>query len=53
MKWYVDIIVVCYYGGFEKDLESGMLIEVLMGENEGYVMLEVFFKEIDIFIIGY
>lgn len=53
MKRHADIIVVCYHGGFEKDLESGTPTEVLTGENEGYAMLEAFSKEIDIFITGH
>ncbi|MBH4806571.1 bifunctional metallophosphatase/5'-nucleotidase [Staphylococcus aureus] len=53
MKRHADIIVVCYHGGFEKDLESGMPTEVLTGENEGYAMLEAFSKDIDIFITGH
>ncbi len=39
MKRHADIIVVCYHGGFEKDLESGTPTQVLTGENEGYAML--------------
>ncbi|WP_241373665.1 bifunctional metallophosphatase/5'-nucleotidase [Staphylococcus aureus] len=53
MKRHADIIVVCYHGGFEKDLESGTPTEVLTGENEGYAMLEAFSKDIDIFITGH
>ncbi len=45
MKRYADIIVVCYHGGFEKDIESGTPTEVLTGENEGYGMLEAFSKD--------
>jgi 2',3'-cyclic-nucleotide 2'-phosphodiesterase/3'-nucleotidase len=32
----VDVVVVSYHGGFERDLESGIPSEVLTGENQGY-----------------
>lgn len=35
----VDLIVVAYHGGFEKDLTSGQPTEKLTGENEGYELL--------------
>lgn len=34
----VDIIVVSYHGGFEKDLQTGEATEVLTGENQGYAL---------------
>lgn len=32
----VDIIVVAYHGGIERDLETGKPTETLSGENQGY-----------------
>jgi 2',3'-cyclic-nucleotide 2'-phosphodiesterase/3'-nucleotidase len=32
----VDLVVVSYHGGFERDIETGLPIEALTGENEGY-----------------
>lgn len=48
----VDLVVVVYYGGFEKDLEIGEFMELLIGENEGYDLLEKVFG-IDVLVIGY
>lgn len=39
----VDVLVVSYHGGFERDLTSGSATEALTGENQGYRIL----KEID------
>lgn len=36
----VDILVVAYHGGFERDLETGEATEELTGENEGYELLQ-------------
>lgn len=35
----VDLVVVAYHGGFERDLETGKQTERLTGENEGYRLL--------------
>ncbi|MBS7530453.1 bifunctional metallophosphatase/5'-nucleotidase [Hazenella sp. IB182353] len=32
----VDVVVVAYHGGFERDLQTGEPIEPLTGENQGY-----------------
>src|SRR5699024_7747961 len=32
----VDVVVVAYHGGFERDLDTGEPSEVLTGENQGY-----------------
>lgn len=32
----VDVLIVSYHGGFERDLETGELTEKLTGENQGY-----------------
>ncbi len=34
----VDVIIVGYHGGFEKDPDSGEVISELTGENQGYEM---------------
>ncbi|WP_460324199.1 bifunctional metallophosphatase/5'-nucleotidase [Paenibacillus sp. YSY-4.3] len=38
-----DLLVVCYHGGFERDLASGEASEKLTGENQGYA----FCREVD------
>ncbi len=35
----VDIVIVAYHGGFERDLSTGEPLEALTGENQGYQML--------------
>jgi len=35
-KEQVDLVVVSYHGGFERDLDTGEPIETLTGENQGY-----------------
>jgi 2',3'-cyclic-nucleotide 2'-phosphodiesterase/3'-nucleotidase len=48
----VDIIVVSYHGGFERDIDSGLPIERLTGENEGYQLcMEV--DGIDVLLTGH
>ena len=47
-----DYIVCLYHGGFERDIQTGIPVEELTGENQGYMML----KEIpglDILITGH
>ncbi|MBM7570627.1 bifunctional metallophosphatase/5'-nucleotidase [Aquibacillus albus] len=47
-----DIVVVCYHGGFERDLETGEPTEDLTGENQGYqICKEV--EGIDVFVTGH
>ncbi|GAA0447452.1 bifunctional metallophosphatase/5'-nucleotidase [Virgibacillus salarius] len=46
-----DILIVCYHGGFEKDLETGEPTESLTGENQGYDMCEI--EGIDILLTGH
>lgn len=36
----VDVIIVVYHGGFERDLKSGQETESLRGENVGYELLK-------------
>lgn len=41
LKKIVDVVVVCYHGGFERSLRTGKLIESLSnGENEAYQLLK-------------
>lgn len=35
---HIDVIIVGYHGGFERDPESGEVISELTGENQGYEM---------------
>lgn len=48
-----DVVVVCYHGGFERDLKSGVPTEALTGENEGYALLDRFHDQIDLLITGH
>ncbi|GIN86581.1 2',3'-cyclic-nucleotide 2'-phosphodiesterase [Heyndrickxia sporothermodurans] len=48
----VDLVIVSYHGGFERDLETGEPTEVLTGENQGYqICHEV--EGIDVFLTGH
>ena len=47
----VDLIVLCYHGGFAHDLSTGELIEGDTGENQGYQMCRDL--KFDIFITGH
>jgi 2',3'-cyclic-nucleotide 2'-phosphodiesterase/3'-nucleotidase len=48
----VDVVVVAYHGGFERDLESGLPSEPLTGENQGYrLCMEV--EGIDVLLTGH
>lgn len=52
VKNIVDIIVVVYHGGFEKDIETKEPTEELTGENIGYkICTEI--PEIDLLITGH
>ena len=35
----MDVLIVAYHGGFERDPDSGKQTERLTGENEGYQLL--------------
>lgn len=50
-KEKVDAIVCVYHGGFEKDLETGIPTEKLIGENVGYQICQEL--EVDILISGH
>ena len=40
LRSQVDLLIVAYHGGFERDLETGEPTEDLTGENEGYELLQ-------------
>lgn len=48
----VDVLVVAYHGGYECDLETGVPLEELTGENQGYRMLKEI-PGIDILLTGH
>ena len=48
----VDLLVVSYHGGFERDLETGLLNVDDTGENQGYKMISEI-DGIDIFLSGH
>jgi len=47
-----DVMVVCYHGGFERDLACGTVTEEATGENQGYAMLSDS-EGIDVLITGH
>jgi 2',3'-cyclic-nucleotide 2'-phosphodiesterase/3'-nucleotidase len=48
----VDLVVVAYHGGFERDLDTGEPTETLTGENQGYqICMEV--PGIDVLLTGH
>lgn len=51
-KEKVDIVIVSYHGGFEKDIESGKPIGKLTGENQAYEICEKI-KGIDVLVTGH
>lgn len=51
LRKQVDIIVVCYHGGFEKDIEDGSPLSNDL-ENEGYALLHEV-KGIDALVTGH
>lgn len=48
----VDIVIVSYHGGFERDLETGTPTEPLTGENVGYALCEQV-DGIDVLLTGH
>ncbi|MBE1556402.1 bifunctional metallophosphatase/5'-nucleotidase [Sporosarcina limicola] len=48
----VDILIVSYHGGFERDFETGELVEEDTGENQGYRICKEI-DGIDVFISGH
>lgn len=47
----VDVLVVAYHGGFARDLKTGVAIEPLTGENQGYELLQL--DGIDALVTGH
>lgn len=48
----VDVLVVAYHGGFEKDLYTGEVLDTNIGENEGYEILKTI-PGIDLLLTGH
>ncbi|MDD7305640.1 MAG: bifunctional UDP-sugar hydrolase/5'-nucleotidase [Peptoniphilaceae bacterium] len=48
----VDLLVVAYHGGFERDLYTAELVDTNQGENEGYEILKNI-KGIDLLLTGH
>ena len=48
----VDVLIVSYHGGFERDLDTGEPSEKLTGENEGYKLC-MKYPEIDVLLTGH
>ena len=48
----IDVLILCYHGGFERNLETGELLEAEDGENQGYRMCAEI-EEVDIIISGH
>lgn len=48
----VDLVIVSYHGGFERDVDTGVPTESLTGENQGY-QLCVEVPEIDVLLTGH
>lgn len=48
----VDIVVVSYHGGFERNLSTGEASETLTGENQGYAICEEV-PGIDVLLTGH
>ncbi|MCL5033142.1 MAG: bifunctional metallophosphatase/5'-nucleotidase [Thermotogae bacterium] len=48
----VDVIIVGYHGGFEKDPDSGEIISELTDENQGYEMANTL-EEVSAYIFGH
>lgn len=58
-KYYVDIVrpqvdlmILAYHGGFERDIESGRALEELTKENQAYEML-VGIEGVDVLLTGH
>ncbi|MED3654432.1 bifunctional UDP-sugar hydrolase/5'-nucleotidase [Heyndrickxia sporothermodurans] len=48
----VDLVIVSYHGGFERDLETGEPTETLTGENQGYQICQEV-EGIDVLLTGH
>lgn len=47
----IHLLVLCYHGGLERNLETGEFAEADTGENQGYKMSEI--EGVDILITGH
>ncbi|SHG32549.1 bifunctional metallophosphatase/5'-nucleotidase [Ornithinibacillus halophilus] len=47
-----DVLIACYHGGFERDIETGQVTENLTGENQGYEMCQNI-DDIDVLLTGH
>ncbi|MFC6275157.1 bifunctional metallophosphatase/5'-nucleotidase [Levilactobacillus tangyuanensis] len=52
LREQADVVVVCYHGGFERDLTTGKPNDIHVGENEAYHMLEAI-PGIDALVTGH
>lgn len=52
LRSQVDVVVVAYHGGYERDLDTGEALEDLTGENQGARMLQEI-PEIDVLLTGH
>ena len=48
----VDLVIVSYHGGFEKDMKTGKATEALTGENQGYQLCQEV-EGIDVLLTGH
>ncbi|SDB83500.1 2',3'-cyclic-nucleotide 2'-phosphodiesterase / 3'-nucleotidase [Pelagirhabdus alkalitolerans] len=48
----IDLLIVSYHGGFERDLATGELTEAQTGENQGYLLLNEI-DGIDVLLTGH
>ncbi|WP_166241427.1 bifunctional metallophosphatase/5'-nucleotidase [Paenibacillus turpanensis] len=48
----VDVVIVSYHGGFERDLDTGEATEPLTGENQGYELCNAV-EGVDVLLTGH
>jgi 2',3'-cyclic-nucleotide 2'-phosphodiesterase/3'-nucleotidase len=48
----IDLLIVCYHGGFERDFHTGELAEMDTGENQGYAICQQL-ADVDIVVTGH
>lgn len=53
LRQSVDLLIVAYHGGFERDLQTGLPTESLTGENEAYQLVEGYKDYIDALVTGH
>lgn len=52
LREQADVVIVCYHGGFERDLATGEPNDIHVGENEAYHMLQAI-PGIDALVTGH